>query len=185
MLPLTIITPCSRPENLPVVLRSINFDVVNRWIIVHDTQRRPFVKVFPDDEKIEEYSCEGPPNRSGNGPRNMGLNLVTDGFVYFLDDDNIVHPSFYTEIVPKLMPRSIVSFDMEYVNGAVLRGSNPRPRNIDTSMVVFDRVTCGSLKWDLQEYIADGIFIQKLIENSRDQWTYLPIVAAWYNRLRM
>ena len=36
---LTIITPCSRPENLKLMRDSIDFDCIDQWIIVHDTTR--------------------------------------------------------------------------------------------------------------------------------------------------
>lgn len=182
---LTIITPCSRPENLRGVLQSIDFNVVSQWIIVHDTKHRPFIQVFPNDEKIHEYPCTGPPgSTSGNAQRNFGLELVHEGYVYFLDDDNLVHPNFYTEVVPNLRPKCILTFDMQYANGGVLRGASPRPRQIDTAMVVFDRATCAHLRWTLHEYIADGLFIEALVNLAQDHWTYVPKVAAWYNRLR-
>ena len=35
----TIITPCCRPENLETMLPSIDFDKVDKWIIVYDTRK--------------------------------------------------------------------------------------------------------------------------------------------------
>ena len=34
---ITIITPCSRIHNLPMLHESIKFDKINKWIIVYDT----------------------------------------------------------------------------------------------------------------------------------------------------
>ena len=178
----TVITPCSRPENLPTLRSSIDFGIVTRWIVVHDCQAKPFVKKLPDDDKIQEVPCYFR-SKSGNGPRNLGLSMVHEGFVYFLDDDNVVHPKFWSCIVPLLKPSSIATFDMQYGNGTVLRGSDPRPQRIDTAMCAFDRALC-TFEWDLNEYIADGIFIEKLVKQNAAKWSYIPIVAAYYNRLR-
>ena len=178
----TIITPCSRPQNLLALKASIDFKVATRWIVVHDCQAKPFVKGLPDDEKVEEVPCYTR-SKSGNGPRNLGLSMVHDGFVYFLDDDNVVHPKFWSCIAPILRPGNVVTFDMQYGNGRVLRGSDPRPQKIDTAMCAFDRSAC-VIEWDLHEYIADGIFIEKLVAQNRERWAYIPVVAAYYNRLR-
>ena len=34
---ITIITPCNRIHNLPMLYESIKFDKINKWIIVYDT----------------------------------------------------------------------------------------------------------------------------------------------------
>ena len=34
---ITIITPCIRIQNLPMLYESIKFDKIHKWIIVYDT----------------------------------------------------------------------------------------------------------------------------------------------------
>ena len=92
---LTIITPCSRPDNLGMLSKSIKFDKIDKWIIVYDTTKdRTYKKSFEGNSKIIEVECNDAGDY-GNQQRNYGMSLVDDGFIYFLDDDNIVHPSFW------------------------------------------------------------------------------------------
>ena len=90
---LTIITPCSRPDNLGMLSKSIKFDKIDKWIIVYDTTKdRTYKKSFEGNSKIIEVECNDAGDY-GNQQRNYGMSLVDDGFIYFLDDDNIVHPA--------------------------------------------------------------------------------------------
>lgn len=168
---------------MQAIAKSIRFDLCSLWIIVHDTQSKPFVPVFHNELKILEIPCSAPKSISGNGPRNVGLSLVSEGHVYFLDDDNLVHPSFWTEIVPFCEPKTIFTFDMEYGDGRVLHGSEAKRLHIDTAMIVFDSELVGHLQWELMEYTADGIFIETLVERNHKYWAYCPVTAAYYNRL--
>ena len=51
---------------------------------------------FKENEKIKEYiyKCSG---ISGNGQRNYALTKITNEntLLYYLDDDNIIHPDLY------------------------------------------------------------------------------------------
>ena len=97
---LTIITPCSRPSNIKTIFNSINFDLIDKWIIVYDTKNRTrYSKEFPYHTKILEVDCYDPDSYYGNAQRNMGLELANPNtWIYFLDDDNYIHPKFW-EIV--------------------------------------------------------------------------------------
>ena len=70
---------------------------MNRWLIVHDTTHTNgvFNEVF-NHPKIVEFGVSG--GISGNPQRNAAINQVNSGLIYFLDDDNIIHPNFW-EIV--------------------------------------------------------------------------------------
>ena len=109
LLSLTIITPCSRPENLPALYRSLDFRIVREWIIVHDTTRGRIVEhQFLDDPRVREveYADASGISAAGNAQRNFALRLLHgDGYVYFLDDDNVVHPNFWRVLLRNVAPR--------------------------------------------------------------------------------
>jgi hypothetical protein len=106
---LTIITPCCIQLNIQKVFNSIQFDKIEKWIIVYDTSKgRKYNKLYENHPKIIEVECNA--GISGNPQRNYGMTLVDDGFIYFLDDDNIVHPDFWS-ILDSLDPQYFYSFD--------------------------------------------------------------------------
>ena len=100
-IPITIITPCKHQENLKQLKESINFERVSEWIIVYDAESK---ETIFNDPKISEYSHFNEISVYGNAQRNYGISKIKDEncFVYFLDDDNIVHPElFKLSLVPR------------------------------------------------------------------------------------
>lgn len=193
---LTIITPCSRPANLRTVAASIDFDAIDRWIIVHDTTRVPKpAPQFTDNPKVVETDCDDA-GISGNAQRNKGIDMVPEGpaedagYVYFLDDDNVVHPNFFHKIVPLLDgTTAIVTFDMVYSHGTILAGNRPNVFKIDTAMFVALRSAIGAIRWQPQFYHSDGLFVEALMgrvgaaAGIAKHWKYVNIPAAFYNRI--
>ena len=99
---LIIITPSYRVKKLPKILKSINFNYISEWIIVYDGSKiDENFKQFNNHNKIVELFFRSNNNEvQGNAQRNLGLNYIDkkypneNMFVYFLDDDNIIHPRF-------------------------------------------------------------------------------------------
>ena len=94
---LSIITPCTRPLNLPAIYGSIleiGSDKIE-WIIVYDSNEI--------DKRIKQYESFVPiilTNKKGgfayaSDQRNKGLELVNGKWIYYLDDDNLIHPILY------------------------------------------------------------------------------------------
>lgn len=185
---LTIITPCSRPENLSRMAQSIDFSKDVHWIIVYDTTKTKG-RFTPNvtHPKITELGHVSPPGTcSGNSQRNVGLSRVQNGMVYYLDDDNIIHDRFWT-LFDRFDEDHFYTWDQfrgdEFANrpNGVLSGDEPRLRKIDTAQYIVPRYMCRPWQEDL--YWADGIFIEKVYEKYKDKHVYIPVVAAFYNFL--
>jgi hypothetical protein len=179
---LTIITPCFRQQNLPKLYDSIKFDQVTQWIIVYDTSNnRSYTKLYTDHPKILEVTCDG--GISGNPQRNYGLNLVQDGFIYFLDDDTIVHPTFWS-IVNLFNPAYFYTFDqLRDKQGTILHGNDIRVFYIDTAMYVVHKQHIKDTKWRNHRYNADGHFICDIYDTNMGFHKYIKLTAAYYNYL--
>ena len=176
---LTIITPCYRPDNLDKIKESINFSLIKSWIIVYDTSNdRTYTKKYEGDPKIQEHMVSG--GISGNPQRNFALTKVSDGLIYFLDDDNIIHPHFL-ELVPTFNEDHIYTFDQQ--RDTILKGNNPTVNNIDMGQIVVPYKFIGDLRFDEPTYVADGIFIEALYNKYKDKHIYIPEVASYYNYL--
>lgn len=184
---LSIITPCSRPDNLSIVKDSIRFDLIDKWIIVYDTSKeRTYTKKFQDHPQIIEIECSR--GIRGSPQRNDGIKLVEDGFIYFLDDDNIIHPEFW---------KISSSFELPYFytfnqwrkwprhrNFTVLPGNNIRVKRIDTAMYCVHKKHIQQITWkENQDGCADGLFIEEVYKNNKDSHKYINVIAAYYNHI--
>ena len=178
---LTIITPCSRPENLPKLFNSINFDKIDKWIIVYDTSKnRNYNKIFLNYPKISEYEKDG--GISGNPQRNYAIDLINDGWVYFLDDDNIIHPDFWS-VLDNLDENYYYTFDMQRSDG-VFKGKYIKINWIDTAMYLLHRKHIGDIRWKNELYNADGHFICEVFNNYKNGHKYIEKTCSYYNYLR-
>jgi SAM-dependent methyltransferase len=183
---ITIITPSYRTNNLVTLKNSINFDYVNEWIIVHDGSKmseNPNVFANENNSKIKEFIHTGE-GYLGNSQRNYALDniTVTDTILYFLDDDNIIHPSLYKllDIVDK---NKVYTFNQSRLSNNVLKGDNITIGNIDTAMMLIDYSLCSSIRWENNRYDADGLYITTCYNQNQDKHIYVDNVLCYYNKL--
>ena len=186
---LTIITPCSRPQFLLKLKESIQFEKIDKWIIVYDTSRdRSYTKMF-DESKIEEVFCSDL-GQAGHPQRNFGVKMVTDGHIYFLDDDNIIHPEFWNLTFE---PDYFYTFDQlrtkkgTVLKGiketTVLKGNKIKVNHIDTAMFVVPLKMFEDNSWDITKYNADGFFITQVFAKYSNMHKYINVIASYYNFL--
>ena len=187
---INVITPVSRPENLPQLRQSIlqaqGDSIEVRWILVFDSYS---VGSAPAWAHTEYYTLDSAgKGLSGNPQRNLGLDITTEGYVYFLDDDNIVHPGLFKKAgeVLDAKHRAMV------VNQVNKRGKRRlqatpglRPGYVDTAMVIMRRDLIGSLRWEPYNYGADGEFFSTLYQRHPHDFVVLPnLDLSYYNYLR-
>ena len=179
---MTIITPSIRPNNLMSIKNSINFDYVDEWIIVYDgskIQENPNVFGNENNDKIKEYIYEGE-GISGNPQRNFALTKITntDTFIYYLDDDNSIHPSLY-----KLL--NVVDKNKMYTFNQVNRckGYNVYLCGIDTAMCLIHYNLCKNIIWIHDRYDADGYYIVECYNQNRDNHICIDNDLCYYNTL--
>uniref|UniRef100_A0A6C0B150 Glycosyltransferase 2-like domain-containing protein n=1 Tax=viral metagenome TaxID=1070528 RepID=A0A6C0B150_9ZZZZ len=190
---ITIITPCMRTENLIKLKESIDFDYVNEWIIVYDGKHVtsiPNSNIFNNNPKIKEYIYKGE-GISGNPQRNFALELIENEntYIYFLDDDNIIHPDLYSFLdTISIEDRKMYTFDQErpenvfpYTN--LLQGNKIEVSHIDTAMLLIHYKLCKHLKWIYDCYKADGFYIKECYELNKENWIYVNKTLSYYNRL--
>jgi predicted O-methyltransferase YrrM len=174
---ITIITPSYRLNNLPNLRNSINFDYVEQWIIVYDGSKIIDNPKLFDHAKIKEYVHKGE-GISGNPQRNYGLDMITnkDTFIYYLDDDNIIHPNLYRLL--NIIDKNIYTFNSNKHNG-----NNVSVYNIDTAMCILYYNLCSDIRWRLDKYEADGIYISDCYEKNKDKHIYVDNFLSYYNKL--
>lgn len=184
---LNIITPCSRPENLLSIEKSINIPrEYYRWIIVFDLEEFPDASLIPDS--CEKYLLKDKESIVGNAQRNFALDLVEKGHIYINDDDTEIHPNLWNSI--KDFNDDFISFAQAAVNGEIrLLGNTIQVGNIDSHNFIISVRAMGDIRWILNRYEADGIFAENVFRrvSSQDNMTvrYIPEVLSIYNSLRL
>ncbi len=167
---LTVITPCTRLENLPAMAESIRpgrrlFELY--WLVIFD---------------MGEY----PESRCGNDQRNSGLELVNEGWIYFLDDDNIIHPTFFDRLAQAIRqnPEAAGFLFRQDLGDNMMRKIIPQVNLIDMAQMVIQRELIGEEHFEPPPYNADGLFIENLYREHAERFILLDEVMSYYNRLR-
>jgi len=185
-----IITPCSRPNNLSTIktnIESVRKDWKIFWHICFDTNKiseenRNKTKTDLKDDWIYFYtaSTDAIPN-PGKSQINfvlthIRLNMFDQGFVYVLDDDNILPPDFFSyhynenESLIYLLPQH---------TGDTIRQPIPIMRQIDQAQII---VHSNILDYYYELcYDGDGMMIEKICKKVNFKTLANPI--TYYNGL--
>jgi len=179
---MTIITPSYRLDNLRTMKESIPFDYVDEWIIVYDgTKINENPNLFMDEKnsKIKEYVYTGE-GISGNPQRNYALTQITnpDTYIYFLDDDNIIHPSFY-KLLNIIDNNKIYTFNQHHR----LYGDNIVEGKIDTATFLIYYKLIRDVTWKKDVYSADFFFIKDCYDNNKNSHIFVNNTLCYYNKL--
>lgn len=196
---LSLITACTRPENLSQILRSIEssslqviFDT--RWIIVVDGTKPNSIEVEAKDvisrSWVEVKVAADLKSQFGAAQRNAGLDAVTDGWVYFLDDDNLVHPHMASRVRCLIQEHPSVSVfawqQQRDDRGPFVLGiseeSFTTPEKIDTAQIFARREAIGSTRWEYF-YQHDWRFAKALREANPDKIMFIQEPLCYWNRL--
>ncbi|GIW59045.1 MAG: hypothetical protein KatS3mg087_0111 [Patescibacteria group bacterium] len=186
-LELHIITPVSRPHLLPQIADSIRegFKQIKPvWYCCFDKNipivDKPLGINIAYWDAVKESGCWG------YNCRNQILNLFKSGWVYFLDDDNLIHPN-----MEEVFLRALEAYpECRWFVFRQIRSSGdiylyetdqPRLGTIDMGQCILDRELIGGLQFE-NKYAADGVFYEQLAQR------YKPIAiseaAVYYNALR-
>jgi hypothetical protein len=179
---LTIITPSYRINNLHEIKKSLNFNYIDEWIIVYDGSKiidNPRLFENQENNKIKEY-VHTSYGISGNPQRNYALTKITnhDTLLYYLDDDNILHPNIY-RLLNIIDNNKIYTFNQS--NG--IKGNNIVVNWIDTAMCIIPYKLCKNEKWILDYYNADGYYITECYNKNKNLHVYLDNDLCYYNKL--
>lgn len=178
---LNIITPCSRPENLHKISQSINIPKENyRWIVVCDMDILPNKDLIPNNCEVYLHKEIG--SIVGHAQRNFALDLIEGGYIYFNDDDTIIHKDLWENI--KNLDNDFISFRQTDILGNLrLEGNIIGVGSIDSHNFIITKEICNGIKFMIEKYDADGYFATNCFQNAKNP-IHLPIVLSVYNCLR-
>jgi glycosyltransferase involved in cell wall biosynthesis len=195
-----IVTRCTRPHFLKTVkesiFKTIKFDI--KWWVVFDTR---VIKDIDAEFLSELQSIGGTPlffeGVEGDFAHTLlskTIDLIEDGFIYFLDDDNILHEDFWDEMSKAIKenPDKRGFIFHQKIGGKDFTGldiregkpENTKVRHIDMAQFVLSRDLIGEVRFVPNDYIADGYLIEKIYRQSPDDFFFIDKVLCYYNELK-
>ena len=185
---LYIITPVSRIENLSKIFKSINWNYVTKWIIVYDKKiikKNPYL--FKNIPSVVELLNFTKSSIRGSGQRNTGIEYLlkekkNNSFVYFLDDDNIIHPNFYN-IYKKFKDENIYTFSQQVKIRHIRAGNKFKLYHIDTAMFVTSLTIIKNIRWKMNTHETDYHFIKECLSKNKNRYVCINNVGCYYNYL--
>ena len=183
-----IITRCTRPQNLLTVKESIFTDkFIIKWYIIFDTSSLENID-FSILSELNEYNIsfiKGESGDYGHDLINQTIDKIDSGFIYILDDDNIIHPDFYSNIETD---KSGVVFNQKIggkdFTGLDIRQSSPENMfvsKIDSAQFLLRRDLIGETRFKKFDYKADGYFIEEIYKRNPDDFIFIDKVLCYYN----
>jgi len=179
---LSIVIPFSRKIiNLDEIVNSIskitntNIEII---IVTSDDREDEIKEWLPKDLNIKVYSTDED-TISGNNYRNIGVNKTTGDWIYFLDDDNIIHPNFNDLLEFMDKDKDVIFFSQIFANQQLrLMPVTIDVGGVDTAMFLVKKSIMDNHKWQEDAYTADGILAKELSEYNC-QYIYTPY--CFYN----
>lgn len=186
---LHIVTPSMRPNNLGFISRSIHSIRFNlptwsvRWHVGFDRS----IDYLDNVPQISSLFRQSPGGANGNPGRNDALEMIREGWVHFLDDDNDIHPEFVkglSSFASGETAEQIAVFNQYHKDGTLRLKANPMagPGEIDTAQFVAWRSAIGHIRWHPSAYAADYTFFKDITANAR---AAVAPGGVYYNKLRV
>lgn len=181
---LNIVTPCTRPHNLPAISRSINIPRDRyRWVVVFDSE--PYDVELPQNCEAYFHRDPSPIPGSlsrGDAQRNFAIEMIHTDHVYLNDDDTTIHPDLW-DAVRGLAAHDFISFDQGWRNGAPrLDGSVIGMCRTDSHNFIASRELIGDTRMRTDVYESDGHLVEEIYPRARNP-IYIPRTLSVFNSL--
>lgn len=193
---LNIITPVSRPHNLNLLKKSILTEVSPyfhiKWHCIYDEGKNIEITESKESWIVSRYG--GIANDcAGGSQRNSALDIITDGWIYCLDDDNIIHQDFgkniHTLIKDNPSAQGIL-FNQRRYNGLfdlLAKEENIRIGHVDIAQFIFTKEISDSIRFQENFYQSDCDFILRILLKAyavdKNQILFVNEFLAHYNYL--
>lgn len=192
----TIITPCSRPQNLVRIWHSMRTQqgLQFRWLIVRDADKLRWPWEIEQDRRIEmlgKYTG----GVCGNPQRNLALEATQGygGWLYFLDDDNGLPPNFMSamgyaiDYNPQAKLFVLQQALFHHINRGVVKRHTPETYQAlggDTGTFFARRELYDGLEWENHSG-SDGAMSKALFAKCEPgEAVFLEEPIAFYNYFR-
>jgi hypothetical protein len=189
---ITLITICSRPQNLDKIWDSIKQQKYNKfnWIISFDSEEIPTLNFKDNRIKLLNYK-----NKETDITNYAALNnlfnseLINDSFIHILDDDNILFPNYLHTINNNIEENiKLLLYNQIYKDNNIrfnIKTKDIKECKIDIAQACFHTSIIQDFRF-IQKYTADGIFYEELfnsIKSDKSKWKIINQPLCYYNFL--
>lgn len=192
---LSVITRCTRLQHLTTIKQSVfaNDSLEVDWHILFDTSVLKDIDFsLMQDLKNSNTFFHILEGRPGDllYPQSMELvKKINEGYIYYLDDDNILHPKFLKRIAQETCGKEIYVLD-QFVDQKDFTGLEYRigsPENtcyqgIDLAQMVFHNSVFQKYEF-IGDYAADSKLAEKIYNENPEWFKYLNETLSYYNYL--
>jgi len=212
---LNIITPVLRPQYLSAIYENLSeineFDI--KWFTIFD----PICASSVDEWSVQVHRAPPPqkPSRGklsveiavadktggwGGSKRSYAISVINEGWCYFLDDDNLMHPNFpclFRKALDAQPDAQVIVFHQARRDGSIRLHAAPekmRGCHFDTGQFVIKRSFIGTVDyaptsdpWSTiwpDVGMGDWNFIKGFWEAHPEQFHFVSEVGTYYNASR-
>ena len=195
---LHIITRCSRPSNILKVKDSI-FQENNifqiTWYVIFDTKilkdidanilfqlNKPNIVLSFKESEDYDY---------GHQFINDTIDTIKNGWVYILDDDNILHENFLEKISLYIesnknkrgiiFSQKVGGKDFSKLDIRISHPDNVKVGQIDIAQFILRRDLIGDKRLNKYQYTADGHFITEIFNINKEDFLFVDDILCYYN----
>jgi len=195
-----IITRCTRLQNLLQIKENVyncSENIEINWHLIFDVGPLKDIDAellaeLTEKETTNVYFVEGTKKGLLYPEVSNLISKIKEGWIYLLDDDNILHEDFYEETLKSIISnkdKSVHIFSQK-VDGKDFTGldirvaspENTKWQGIDIAQMLIDRTVFNDFKFEAN-YSADGFFIEKVYADRPDKFIWIDKILSYYNYL--
>lgn len=197
---INIITRCTRTSNLLTIKEGVlnaPKGVNVNWHVVFDTGALKDIDAeilsnLTDTDNVKLHFVKGQSGGLLYPEVSDIIRTIKSGWIYLLDDDNIIHEDFYKTIKASIknLPIALVHIVSQLVAGRDFTGQDIRVasrentafQKIDIAQMVIHRSIFDTHSFS-SNYAADGFFIEEVLKTHGDSFVWIDKVLSHYNYL--
>lgn len=188
-----IITRCTRQENLEIIFENIFdnwYDIT--WHVIFDCYRIKNLdaeRIFKiQHKKVKLYYTYSDKDDYLYPQCHKVFDEISEGYVLFIDDDNLVHPEYFKEITKVINDDYKIYVVDQYVGGKDFTGlevriaskDNNKLKGVDIGQLTFHISVFKKYRFK-EGYQADGFLIEDIMLENPQWFYYINKTLSYYN----
>lgn len=188
-----VITRCTRQENLTQIYESLFdnwYDIT--WHIIFDCRKIKDIDagilLKIKNKKVQFYFLQSEKDDYLYPQCHKAIDEIKDGYIIFLDDDNIIHPEYFKEMTNIIDDQHKIYVVDQFVGGKDFTGletriaskENNRLKGVDIGQLTFHVSVLKKYRFR-EGYQADGQLVDTIMLENPEYFKYINKTLSYYN----